>query len=193
MDTKKLTADYIFGIGEDSGNEVIDKRLQMALHVYEAMPTVRDYLIKDIFDTVGERIRVAEKLDDDQLDVHRSQVYFRTEKTGNFWIYSGLLQERRPILELWAGIYSEDANDAAQAKGRREEDIQASFKAKCDLGSWSDGDSLSYRKYMAYRVLRKAGGRWDSDEFLARAIRHRNDVVEDLESLLMRIYRGVFL
>lgn len=197
MDTKKLTADYIFGIGEDSGNEVIDKRLQMALHVYEAMPTVRDYLIKDIFEAVGERIRVAEKLDEDQLDIYGERhIYFRTGKTGDFWIYAGLVEGKSPKLELWAGVYTDYESDAAQANRTQEEKIQASFEEKCDLGSWSDGNNQPVKSYIAYSCVLpkagKAGGRWDGDDFLTRAVRHRDDVVENLESLLMRIYRGVF-
>lgn len=178
MDTNELTADYIC---KD------DERLQMALHVYEAMPAVRDYLITAIFKATGERVvREVEA----QLDTeYTKSVYFCTEETGDFWVYAGLEHGQRGVLQLFAGIY---VDDEKSSKAQRE--IQERFTTDGDLETWSDGESLSSGKYIAYaRVNHEHGGRWHEDDFLRRAIRNRDGVAEALAELLLRIYRGVFL
>lgn len=181
MDTNKLTADYIC---KD------DDRLQMALHIYEAMPAVREYLIKDIFKAVGERVSSVEELDSGQLDCRDYSVYFCTERTGDFWVCAWFEDRRRPVLQLCAGVYIDDGKSS---KAKRDE-IQKRFRDRSNLETWSEGKSLSYGRYIAYaKVHYEHGGRWDDDHFLRRAIRNRDGVVKALAELLQRIYRGMFL
>lgn len=181
MDTNELTADYIC---KD------DDRLQMALHVYEAMPAVRQYVIKDIFEAAGKRVRDAKELNDDQLECYDEQVYFRTEETGDSWVYAKLEHGNRGVLQLCAGVYAEDWKSF---KEKRDE-IRERLRTKGDLETWSYGEnSLRSHTYSVYaEVHHEHGGRWHDDDFLRRAIRNRDGVVEALAELLLRIYRGVF-
>ena len=179
MNTNELTADYIC---ED------EDRLALALHVYEAMPTVRKYLIKEIFKAAGERVRVAEKLDDGKLECYEESVYFRTEKTGDIWVFAALEQRKRPILQLYAGAWVDEVESVNEAQRER---IGERFRAHGGLEMWSDGKSFSSGNRIAYAYV-EHGGRWDDDNFLKRAIRSRDEVVSSLEELLLRIYRCTF-
>ena len=181
MNTNELTADYIC---ED------EDRLALALHVYEAMPAVRKYLIKDIFKAAGERVRVAEKLDDDKLECYPESVWFYTEETDDTWVFAALQHGKRGVLQLCAGVYADDVESIKEAQRER---IGERFKAHGDLGMWSYGKSFSSGNWIAYAYVNyEHGGRWHDDDFLKRAIRSRDEVVSSLEGLLMRIYRGVF-
>lgn len=172
MDTHKLTADYIC---KD------DERLQMALYVYEAMPAIRKYLIKNIFEAAGKRVRDAIKIDDDQLQCQEEAVYFWTGQTGDFWIYAELEHRKRGPIQLVAGLYADDekpfeahreVTDRLKTGRLAEWPIRrAKNRVRCDVWHY---------------------GRWDADHFLQRAIRNRDEVVSDLEEILLQIHRGVF-
>ena len=179
MNTNELTADYIC---ED------EDRLALALHVYEAMPTVRKYLIKEIFKAAGERVRTAMKLDDDKLEFYAESVYFCTEETGDIWIFAALEQRKRGILQLYAGAWVDEVESVNEAQRER---IGERFRAHGGLEMWSDGKSFSSGNRIAYAYV-EHGGRWDDDNFLKRAIRSRDEVVSSLEELLLRIYRCTF-
>ena len=190
----KLTAQYILRSSGGESAEAIDQRLQMALHVYEAMPMVRQMLIEDIFKIVGESIRVSKKLHEDQLEVRGQSVYFCTEETGDFWICAGLFQPRHPQLRLYAGVYAEYADDANPLKAQ-EDEIRASFEDKSNLETWSsDGEVRDGGSLIAYSYVHSqaGGGRWDRDYFLKKAVRQREDIVKELTHLLTIIYGGVF-
>ena len=179
MNTNELTADYIWK-DED--------RLELALHVYEAMPTVRKYLIKEIFKAAGERVRAAMKLDDDKLEFYAESVYFCTEETGDIWVFAALEQRKRGILQLYAGAWVDEVKSVNEAQRER---IGERFRTHGGLEMWPYGKSFSSGNRIAYAYV-EHGGRWDDEDFLKRAIRSRDEVVSSLEGLLMRIYRGVF-
>ena len=190
----KLTAQYILRSSGGESAEAIDQRLQMALHVYEAMPTVRQMLIEDIFKIVGESIRTSKKLHEGQLEIYERSVYFCTEETGDFWIFAALVQPRQPQLWLRAGVYAEYADDAKPLKVQ-EDEIRASLRQRCNLETWSsDRKVRDDGRAIAYSDVRSqaGGGRWDKDYFLKRAIRQREGLVKELTHLLTIIYGGVF-
>ena len=181
MNTNELTADYIC---ED------EDRLELALHVYGAMPAVRKYLIKEIFKAAGERVRVAEKLDDDKLECYEESVFFCTEETGATWIFAALEHGKRGVLQLYAGVYAANVESIKEAQ---REQIGERFRTHGDLGMWSSGKSFSSGNCIAYAYVNyENGGRWHYDDFLKRAIRSRDEVVSSLEELLLRIYRCTF-
>ena len=180
MNTSELAADYICKDQE---------RLRMALHVYEAMPDVRKYLIKEIFEAVGDRIRQAKDLADDGLECYDESVYFCTEESGDFWVYAALEHGKRGVLWLYVGVHHDDAKSV---KAQRDE-IHERFRTMDDLETWSYGQSFSAGESVAYAyVHHEHGGRWHDDDFLSRAIRNREEVVSALAEILMRICGCVF-
>lgn len=180
MNTSELAADFI---------RKDEERLRMALHVYEAMPNIRKYLIKDIFEAVGDSIRLTKELASDELECYDESVYFRTKESGDFWVYAALEHGKRGVLSLYVGVYHEDAK-SVKTQG---DQIQERFRAKGDLGTWSYGQSFSAGASVAYAyVHHEHGGRWHDDDFLSRAIRNRDEVVSALAEILMGIYAGVF-
>ena len=182
MDTNKLTADYIC----EDGN-----RLEMALHVYEAMDAVRNFLIEDIFKAVGEYIKA--NVDGVVLHSREEDVYFWTEESGDFGVYA--TAHRRPkrgrsrnVRLFAAGVY---ADDAKPMKGQREE-IRRRFRATVDWGTWSFGDDLSSSTEVCFAFShRDHGGEWHEDDFLRGAILHRKEIVEAIAQLLVQIYGGM--
>lgn len=183
MNTNELTADYIC---ED------EKRLELALHVYEAMPAIRKYLIKEIFKAAGERVRAAMKLDDDKLEFYEESVFFNTEETDGTWVFAALEhgKRRRDVRYLYAGVSVDDVESINEAQRER---IGERFRTHGGLEIWSDGTSSSSGNGIAYAYVNyKHGGVWHDDNFLKRAIRSRDEVVSSLEELLLRIYRCTF-
>ena len=179
MEYDQLTATYICEHKE---------RLEMALHVYKAMPTVRHYLIKDIFREAEKR--VATTIDGVELwKEARESVYFWTKETEDFYVFASTWRWRGQS-RLVAGVYVDEPTSIKSEHRER-------FKAEVDPESWSDLER-SFRsdrnvQYMAAFVRPEdGGGRWDDDDFLTRAILKRNDVVSDVEDLLKRIYEGMF-
>lgn len=177
METKKLTAKYIH---EDP------KRLEMALHIFEAMPTVRGYLIDEIFKAIGEQ--VVKQIDGVELwrDGQKC-VFFWTKETGDYWVFAQ--PWRSNVTRLVAGVYVEDVASI-------EDGHQGRFEENVDLESWSDlGRSVPSSKtdehIAAYVSAEHGGGRWDDDDFLRRAIQSRCEVVSVTE-VLVRIYNGMF-
>lgn len=175
MNTNELTAKYIC---EDKD------RLQMALHVHQAMPTVREHLIEDVFKAVGEHI--AKRIDGVELRSDAESVYFWTEDTGEFGV-SAWVSHKRGILRLVAGVYVDDDDAKSVNKARRDE-IQAHFDSI--RKTWSDDDSFSSNTEIAYANVRydHGGGRWDHDDFLTRAILNRDEIVSPIAELLVGIY-----
>ena len=180
MDTNELSAKYIY---EDR------ERLQMALHVYDAMPTVRKYLIEGIFNEVGEH--VAEKVDGVEWNCDEEAVYFWTKETGDFNVYARVERGKRGVLSLNAGVTAEENTVTAAEK----DEIRERFETKSDLETWSYGESFSSNTTVAYAVVHHEYGdaRWDQDPFLRRAILNRDEVVSGVAELLVRIYEGVFV
>ena len=191
INIRELTAEYICGIGEESASaeEVIDQRLRMALHVYEAMPTVRHYLIKGIFKDVGERI--AENTEG--VDLWRPGSYegviFQTNETDDYWVFAETYKQRQ-VSRLVAGVYVAEPTSIKNEHRER-------FKSRVDLESWSDLErsfpsDRNVHHINAFVRPEYGGGRWDDDVFLTRAILKRNDIVSRVEDILKRIYEGMF-
>ena len=182
MDTNELTAKYIC---DDDHKE----RLQMALHVYQAMPTVREHLIEGIFKAVGKDVAEKMNLDDDNVECLAKSVYFYTQDTGEFYIFAAL-KDSRGTLSLVAGVY---ADEKSTNKAQRDEVLQL-FRDKCDLDTWSYGESHSSITDVAYAYVHHdhVVARWDRDTFLSQAIRNHDEVVVAVAELLVRIYQGMF-
>ena len=174
MNTNELTAKYIC---EDKD------RLQMALHVHQAMPTVREHLIEDVFKAVGEHI--AKQIDGVKWRSDAESVYFWTEDTGEFGVSAWVSHGKGDILRLVAGVYVDDAKSVN--KTRRDE-IQACFDSIRE--TWSYGDRSSSNTEIAYANVHydHGGGRWDEDDFLTRAILNRDEIVSPIAELLVGIY-----
>ena len=184
----ELTAEYIC---EDKSGD----RLKMALYVYEAMDTVRTYVSKDVLKEIGERVKAAEEFSGDEPEYELSvgTVWFRTRKISDFWIFTYLYdkkqgdQRRKDELSFVAGVYADSLGSKRDMiRGRLDE---------VDLGTWSfrKNNPLDDDQHMGYTVEHHEHGvSWSYDQFLTRAIRDRERIVEDVAELLMRIYRGVF-
>lgn len=181
MNTNELSAKYIY---EDK------ERLQMALHVYEAMPAVRKRLIEGIFKAVGEY--VDKKLDGVEVECYKDGMQFYTEETDEFYVYAEL-ERSRGTLSLHAGVYTYEG-EKADNKTKRD-DIRERFETKTDLETWSYGKIFSSSKYVAYAYVHpeRVPARWDQDDFLRRAILNQDEVVSGVAELLMRIYEGLFV
>lgn len=175
MDISELSAKYIY---ED------EERLRMALHVYEAMPTVRKYLFKTIFAAAGERL--ADKLTGVELECSENGVRLWTEETGEFEVFVEL-EYGRGIFP-YAGVY-EKSGESIKERGN---EIRERFETKVDLKAWSSGKIYSEDKQISAYVDRADGGRWHRDDFLRRAIMSQDEVVSIVEAPLLRIHRGVF-
>lgn len=172
MNTNELSAKYIY---EDK------ERLQMALHVYEAMPTVRTYLIKGIFKAVGDH--VAERLDGVELDNYEDSVYFWTEESDEFYVFAAV-RDKRGISRLVAGVYVYDVKSVRRAK---RDAIKNSFETTVNLETWFDGEIHSSNTEIAYTNVYAER----EDDFLRRAIQCHDEVVSDVAGVLVRIYEGV--
>ena len=170
MDTKEVSAEYILKDKE---------RLRMALHVYDAMPTVRWRLIEDIFKAAGGRI--DEELNGVGLDNEYPRcVYFQTEKTDDCWVFA-LAYTRGKQIQFAAGIYEESIKEETRER----------FE-KVDLEMWSDGE-YKIDDHIGVRVnTSTGGGRWDENSILRRAILDRDKVVKDVADLLIHIYKGMW-
>ena len=179
MDTAELTAKYICDDQE---------RLQMALHVYEAMQAVRECLMQRIFEAVGERI--AEQIDGVEWNPYPDSVEFYTKKTGEWRVSAWLSHGSRGYTRtLVAGLY---VNDAKLVNKTERNEIQRQFDV--DRETWSYGDSFSSNTEVSAYV--DSGGRkwrWDRPDFLKRAILNQDDVVSDIAELLVRIYEDIFV
>ena len=179
MNTNELSAQYIC---ED------EERLRMALHVYEAMPAVREHLIKAIFNAAGER--VAEEIDGVKQEPHENGVYLWTEETGDFYVFAELEPGKKSALRLTAGIYVDDAKSINKAQ---REEVRERFGTEVDLKTWSYGESFSQGEYVAYAyVHHKHGGHWHDDGFLSQAILSRDEVVSNVAQILVGIYKGMW-
>ena len=181
MDTNQLTADYIWSDGKD------EERLQMALHVYLAMPGVREYLIGDIFRAVGDRL--DEKVSWEQLDRYDNAVRFCNDKTGDYWIGAQVWSDRQPKRLLRAGLYTDDDISA-----RQKVQIKERFGASSELTNWSYGGNHSDGNWVAFGNVHHdhGGGRLDQDDWLKRAVRNREKEVSALVETLLQIYQGMF-
>lgn len=179
MDTNELTAKYIW---EDK------ERLQMALHVYEAMPTVRKRLIESVFKAVGEH--VSEALEGVEVEPLDESVYFHSRETEDFFVFAEV-EHGKGTLWLCAGIYVEDKSvDKA-----KQDKIRERFEAKGDLDTWSNGKFFSSDMYVAYAYAhhKHVVARWDQGDFLSKAILNQDEVVSRVADILVRIYEGVFV
>ena len=171
MNTDELSAQYIC---ED------EERLRMALHVYDAMPAVRWRLIEDIFKAAGGR--VDEELGGVGLDNEEPHwVYFRTEKTGNCWVFASVYMPRGQQIKLVAGIYEVSIKEETRERF-----------AEVDLETWSDGEYKEDNHIGVEVNDNHGGGRWDENSFLRRAILDRDGVVKDVTDLLIHIYKGMW-
>lgn len=182
MDISKLTAQYICE-NED--------RLEMALHVYEAMETVRNTLIERIFKAAGDLIN--KELDNIVMHCREQDVYFWTEETGEFGVYASAYSRPRrgrprDIRSFVAGVYADDAKPMKA----KQDDIRARFKETVDWGTWTLVEDYSSDLEVSYAFSHQEhGGRWNEGNFLRGAIRHRKELEEAVAELLLRIYRGM--
>ena len=182
MDTNKLTADYIC----EDGN-----RLEMALHVYEAMEAVRNFLIKDIFRAVGEYITAD--VDSVVLHSRENDVYFWTEESGDFGVFASASHRpkrgrARNARLFAAGVFADDTKPIKE----QGDIIRARFNATGDWGQWSIGEDLSSNTEVCYAFShRDHGGEWHEDDFLRGAIRHRKEIVEGVAQLLVQTWKGM--
>lgn len=187
MNANELTADYICENSE---------RLQMALRVYDAMSTVRERLIRRVFEAVGDRIRVDEKLDGMDVWVEKYEycVQFYTEETRKVYVYAELSGKpgKRGYYWLHAGLYT----DEGVGKSKQDE-MRERFEAMGDLETWSDAekeiDSSSNYVAKAYVHEERGDARWDGDNFLRQAIQNQDEVVSGVAEILLQIYEGVFV
>lgn len=179
MNTNEQTAKYICDNQE---------RLQMALHVHEAMPDVRKQLIKGVFEAVGEQVTKKLKLDRHEawdVECYDKSVYFYTEETGDSWVFAWAKPGKAPKLQLVAGVYEDELNKA------KLDDIRECFRTNSDLETWSDGEILSDTDGV-YANVHQVDARWDQDNFLRRAILNHDEVVSEVAELLLKIYEGIF-
>lgn len=181
MDTKELSAKYIY---DD------EERRQLALLVYEAMPTVREYLIKGIFELTGKHI--AEKIDGVEYVWDGRCVTMWTEEIGEYYVSAWLYGSRSA--SLVAGVCHAEPASIHNAERSL---IQDRLKKKVNLEVWSGGDVLlsdTAEEEIAYAYVHHEyyGGRWDQDGFLKRAIQSEDEVVSHVADVLVQIYKGVF-
>lgn len=182
MDTNELTAKYI---SEDKD------RLKMALHVYEAMDTVRNYLVEGIFKAAGEC--VVSKLDGVVMNCREQDIYFWTEETGVFGVFaSAYARPKRGRSKrdryFVAGVYADDANPI-KVQG---DEIRGRIETNADWGTWSVGESFSSSTEICFAFSHhEHGGKWHEDNFLRGAILHHEEIVGAVAELLVRIYRGM--
>ena len=180
MDTNELTANYICDSKEP-------ERLQMALHVYKAMPVIREHVIKSIFEAAGEQIE--KQIDGVEYVPHDESVLMWTEEIGEFFVAAWLNKARW----LVAGICHADGKSVDNAERA---EIQERFEKEAGLDIWSDGNVLPSDEdpdVIAHvRVHREhGGGRWNQDDFLTRAIQTKDEVVGHVADVLAQIYKGV--
>lgn len=195
MNANDLTAKYICGRGEETAKEVIDQRLQMALHVYEAMPTVRRFLIEDIFVEVGEKVSKEFSSDEPEYEPGEQTLYLRTSDTSPFWVFAYLYDQqagdkrRRDEFSFVAGVYADEP------LGPQQDEIRGRFDA-ADLETWTlSKGSHNLRKdhYIDYAAAHhELGASLSYDRFLRRAVQNRDGIVSALGELLIRTCRGVF-
>ena len=185
MNTNELTAKYIY---EDQ------ERRQMALHVYLAMPTVRQYLIEGIFKAVGEQVKKIDGVEEGHCD--ETSVYFWNKEADELGVSAWVEKGRGKMQQLVAGVYDVYVDDAKSVSKARRNEIQERFKMKVDLDMWSHGGCISSDPNViacAYVRDARGGGRWDEDsDFLSRAIQHHDKVVSGVADVLVRIYNGMF-
>ena len=181
MDTNKLTAEYICKDQE---------RLQMALHVYLAMPLVRDTLIEQILHTVGDR--VAEKYGGIDLEIYQNSVFFAPQGTSELWVYASAEEGKRGLIQLSAGVYAESAGAYAESVSEvQREEMKGRFETDAGVKTWAPKNNVqSAGRYIAYADL--PGGRWHDDDFLERAILKQDGVVSEVVDVLAQIYEGMF-
>ena len=180
---KKLTAKYIYDHQE---------WLEIALDVYEAMPTLRDRLIAEIWQRIWKR--VAKQLGD------RVQGYIYGDSYYGFCFYpkdgelmicaeSWKIPNRKTTWGPTCSVYAED--HVKLDDGRREEIIDLFEKVTDDqIGRrWSRvGHRWSTGKYLA--VVNVGNESWN-DDFLRRAVRNRKEIVSNLADLLVGIYENM--
>lgn len=181
----KLSAKYIFEQEE---------RLLMALHVYEAMPIVREYVIKDLFERVGSR--VANAVSVVKQEYRNDAVYFRTEESGDLYIYAWLYDHEyfdkrsRSVLSLVAGIYGKAESTKAKEIGERLE-TRVRLKTWSYGRKWSSKDKLDPGIAFTFKH-HEHGTEWPYTAFLRRVIDAKEEVVSEISELLVDIYKGVF-
>lgn len=181
MSPDELTAEYICKDKE---------RLQVALHVYEAMPAVRKHLIEDVFKSVGDEI--TKRLEDATVNTYDQLADFYTDKTGDFYVYAEAKHGRGQVLDLVVGVYPDPHEKVDKAEL---DEIQERFKTKGDLERWSYGECIPSRAEGTYAYVHPdyEVARWDQDNFLRRAILHHGEFVSAIAELLVRTYEGLFV
>ena len=180
MSPDELTAEYICKDKE---------RLQMALHVYAAMPAVRKHLIKGVFESVGDEI--AKRLGVKTVQPYDQFVEFYTEETGDFYVYAEAKHGRGQVLDLVVGVYPDPHEKVGKAKL---DEIRERFNRGA-LETWSYGDISPKKADGTYAYVHPdyMVARWDQDDFLRKAILPHGEVVSTLTELLVQTYEGLFV
>ena len=157
MNTSELSARYI---------RKKQKRLRMALHVYEAMPAVRQHLIKEIFKAACKR--VAKELDGETHSYdEEGGRWFWTKQTGDFGVFVKVGCEREPARWLVAGVYVGEEKSI----GAQRNEMQSRFDTTIDdlQQTWGH-ESIPSETEIASYFYNEHVGRLDKDKFLRQAI-----------------------
>lgn len=197
-----LTANYILN----------DKKraLEMAIHVYRAMPTVHRRIVGEIWE--GVLGRVTDELGEDaiehgQIDDDDSYYGFAFwKKDGTFCLRAGtesVLSRGSadgPVFGVW--VYDEDR--AGVELGRLRELVDCFKEATNGIGKVVDDETNKLRGIVFPRInVGKKYPQWDSGkapervpnrwggDALPEVIEHRNKIEESLAELLLQTYDRV--
>ena len=178
---KELTAKYIYDH---------QKWLEIALDVYEAMPTVRDRLVAQIWQRVWKR--VAKQLGDRIQGYIYDDPYYGfcfLPKDGGLMICAETwpIPNRKTTLGPTCSVYADDHVKLDDA--RRQEIVDLFEKVTDDqIGCrWSKvGHRWSPDEYLA--MVNIGNESWNDDDFLRRAVRNRKEIVSNLTDLLVGTY-----
>lgn len=155
------------------------KWLENALQVYEAMPTIRDYLAKDIFDgtskLLGEVSYVSEANDLPCVAVH-------TAKESPFSVSAEL--ELSSKGSKWLYVACRVDQDASIHADERVRVFEAFLEGALKLDGVSTRNETGSNERYAWIYLSDELRDWNSDLFLRGAILRRDKLKKRLSQLL---------
>ena len=174
--------------------------LEIALDVYEAMPTVRRRLIGTIWKGVEKRVR---KQLDDRVDVYhypdRYDGFYFSPKGLKLMICAETTQipGTKPI--KWGPTCSVWVEEGFELADARRKEIIGIFEKVTDDQMRDRGVKVGHRWSYPdsdYLAFVNVGGEywdatvdyWDDGGFLRRAVQSQNEIVSNLADLLVGIY-----
>lgn len=197
-----LTANYILN----------DKKrtLEMALHVYRAMPTVHWRVVGEIWEGVlgritnelGKDVIEHEQFDDD--DPYYGFAFWKKDGTFCLWAGTENVLSRGtadgPVFGVW--VYDKDR--ACVEPGRLQELVDCFKEATNGIGEVVDDETNNCQGIVFPRVnVGKKHPQWDSGkapervpnrwggDILPKVIEHREEIEMSLAELLLQTYRFV--